>query len=145
MRASVRVEGVREAQAAFRRMPKVAKRELADRTKHLAEVLAASAQIAGIRSSAQSALVAPLVRARKGATPYIAGGGSRLVGRNRVPAHKVLFGAEFGANHLKQFRPHTGRVGYWLFPTVEREKAKITAAWLDVAQAVQRDFTKGGP
>lgn len=144
MRANVRVEGVDEAVRAFRRLPKVAKQSLSERTKALSEVLAASARRAGQADSAQSALVAGLVKARKGQTPFIAGGGSKRVGRNRVPAYKVIFGSEFGSNRLAQFRPHRGKLGYWLFPTVEREKAKITKAWLDVADDVAKDFTRDG-
>ena len=144
MRANVRVEGIDEVRRSFRRVPKDVKKTLRERTKELSEVLAESARQAGMADSAQTALVAPLVKARKGETPYIAGGGSKRVGRNRVPAYKVIFGNEFGSDRLKQFRPHRGRKGYWLFPTVEREKDEITKAWLDVADDVIKDFVKGG-
>jgi len=144
VRANVRVEGVDEARRAFRRLPKEAKKSLRDRTRDLSEALASSARRAGMASDAQSAAVAGLVKARRGETPFIAGGGTTRVTSTSTPAYKIIFGAEFGSNRLKQFRPHRGKLGYWLFPTVEREKTKITKAWLDVADDVIKDFTKGG-
>lgn len=145
MRANLRVEGVDETVRAFRRMPKEARRSLSERTKELAEVLAESARRAGHAEGRQAALVADLVKARKGQTPFIAGGGAKRVGSRKVPAYKLIFGAEFGANTLKQYKPHAGKTGYWLFPTVEREKAKIIETWKNVADDVAKDFAAGGP
>src|SRR5688572_27989939 len=93
---------------------------------------AASLSIAGVvaadirtsaRTNAQSALMAPTVRAQKAAVPVILAGGSRRVGRNRVPAYKVLFGSEFGA-YLKQFRA-VNSSGYWFFETFDKKRDYI--------------------
>lgn len=139
-KGKVRVEGLNEAKRAFRRLPKDGKDALRDGTLKLSETLARSAESAARAHSPQAALMAPLIKAYKGQVPQIGGGGSRRVGRNRVPAWKILFGAEFGSNRLPQFRPHRGQKGYWLFPTVEREKAAIAKAWIEIGNDVAKRF-----
>lgn len=144
VKQAFRVEGVRETQAAFRRLPKAARDALKHRTQELSGDLAASAATAARGHSRQYAMLAGLIRAYRGTTPAVGGGGARRVGRNRVPAYKVLFGAEFGSNRLLQFRPHRGREGYVIFPTVEREQARVLAAWQAAAADVAADFTRDG-
>jgi hypothetical protein len=138
----VDIKGLDETLRAFRRMPKEANKSLRERSLDLADLLARSAAQAGRASDAQSALVAQGVKSKKDRIPGVRAGGATRVGRNRAPLHKILFGAEFGANRLKQFRPHRGREGYWLFPTVRRESPRIEKEWEKVADDVVRDFLK---
>lgn len=135
---------VKATLAAFRRLPKEATKSLRERTLELAGTLADKVESAARSEGRQATLVAGSVKARKDRIPTIQAGGAKRVGRNRVPLHKVLFGAEFGSNRLPQFEPHRGKLGYFMFPTVEREKATIGRAWERVADDVVRDFTKGG-
>lgn len=140
---NVRIEGVKETIAAFRKLPKDASKELREKSLDLSTLIANRARVAGMSDSPQSALMAPTVKPLKDRLPAVVVGGSSRVGRNRVPAYKVLFGAEFGAS-LPQFRPHQGRNGYWFFPSVEANEAAISRAWLKAADDTIRKFTAGG-
>ena len=140
-----RVEGADEMLRRFRGLPKDADKELKDAAGELVEDLVGGARSAAQADRApQSRLLAPTVKARRGRTPAIAAGGSKRVGRSRVPAFKVLFGSEFGSNQYKQFqRPHGGRQGYWFFPLVESESELIGKAWLKAADEIVDWFTRG--
>ena len=109
---SLHVEGARETLAAFRRLPKDANNALRDRSLELAQALSTKVASAARSDSGQSALIAPTVKARRDRIPFIEAGGSTRVGRNRVPAYKVIFGSEFGARTLPQYRPHVGKGSY---------------------------------
>lgn len=139
----VRIEGVRETLVAFRRLPKEANDSLRDRTQDLSKALAEKVRGAAQGDSAQSALMAPTVKAARDRVPVITAGGPKRVGRNRKPAHKILFGSEFGASRLKQFRPHVGQGSYWFFRTVEANQSEIDRAWNNVVDDVRRDFSRG--
>lgn len=132
----VRITGVRETLRACRELPDDAQRELRDRSKALAESLAVQIRAAAVSDSGQSALMAPTVRARRDRVPVIVAGGPKRVGRNRKPAHKILFGSEFGSNALRQFRPHRGASSYWFFRTVEDNSARIDREWNAAASDV---------
>jgi hypothetical protein len=140
---NVKVDGLRETLAAFRRMPKEASDSLRDRSTELAQLLAGRIAAAARSDSAQSALMAGTVKARRDRVPVIEAGGATSVGRNRVPAYKILFGSEFGARTLPQYRPHLGKGSYWMWATVEANQAEISRAWAKVAEDIQRDFSRG--
>jgi hypothetical protein len=142
---TVRIEGVRETLAAYRRLPKEASQALRKRSGELAETLAGRARAAALSDAApQSPLLAKTVRARRDRVPSIVAGGARRVGRRKVPAWKVLFGSEFGSNTYKQFgRRHSGRVGHWFFPVAERNADDVIAAWRRAADDIARSFSAG--
>ena len=139
----ITVVGLKETLRAFSRLGKEANKSLRERSKELAQVIADKAQSAGRSTDAQSALVAPSVKARSDRVPKIAAGGAKRVGRHGTPTHKIFFGAEFGANRLKQFKPHTGREGRWLYPTVRENIEENAKAFQDILDDVAREFTKG--
>jgi hypothetical protein len=141
---SLHVEGARETLAAFRRLPKDASKALRERSLELATALARKVSAAASSDSPQSALIAPTVKPRRDRIPFIEAGGSSRVGRNRVPAYKVIFGSEFGARTLPQYRAHVGKGSYWMFKTVEANEAEIMATWMKAAADIQRDFESGG-
>lgn len=136
----LRIDGLRETMRAFRELPKEANNSLRDRTLELSERLAGRVRTAATGDSGQSALIAPTVKAKRDRVPVIQAGGTKKVGRNRVPAFKVLFGAEFGATRLKQYRPHVGQGSYWFFRTVEENEAEIADAWRKVADDIIREW-----
>lgn len=143
---NVQIDGLRETLSAFRKLPKEASHQLRDAATKLSEKIAGKAREAALGdSSPQSKLVAPTVKARRDRVPVVAAGGATRVGRNRVPVHRVLFGAEFGSDRFSQFhRPHQGRRGAWFFPTVEENAALINTEWNQAADAVVRQFSEGG-
>lgn len=138
MAVSMKITGLRETLRAFRDLPKDATRELKDANIGISSDLAGKIADAARASSKQSALVAPTVRARRDRLPVVVAGGNKRVGRNRVPAYKVLFGANFGASRLKQFRSHrgAGEDDYWFFKTAEDNQPRIEAEWLKAADRV---------
>lgn len=155
---TVHAQGLRETLAAFRQLPKDAATELRIRTLELSEVLAGKARAAAMAEGGPAALMAPTVKAVRDRVPVVQVGGTRRVGRNRVPAWQLVFGGEFGMNQRSgwyaaakyeqnpgsQFKPHRGQQGYWFFPLVESEGPTIARAWLQVADVVIDKFGGGG-
>lgn len=142
----VRISGVRETIRAFRDLPKDANNELRQRSQEIARDLAGKIAAAARTDSRQSALVAPTVKAMKDRVPVVQAGGNRKVGRNRKPAHKVLFGANFGATYLRQFRPHrgAGQDDYFFFSTVEANEGAIDRQWNAAADEIISRWGSGG-
>lgn len=141
---NMRVEGAHATLAALRRMPKQASDELRDASQQLASTLANRVRSAAASEGRQAGILAATVAARRDRLPVIVAGGSRRLGRNRKPAYKLLFGSEFGANRLRQFKPHLGRGSYWFFRTVEDNQTVVAAAWRKAADDVVRRFGEGG-
>jgi hypothetical protein len=142
----IKIDGARETLAAFRRLPKEASNELRDANQKISEELAQKIRTAARGSDAQSALVAQGIKAKRDRVPSIQAGGKAKVGRNRSPLDKILFGANFGASHLKQFRPHRGAGDddYWFFSTVEREEPRIVREWTEAADRILSQWGRGG-
>lgn len=135
---TIRITGLRETIRAFKQWPDDA----------IVEIRAASFSIAGFvatkikasaRLNAQSALIAPTVRAQKDRLPVVVAGGNRRVGRNKVPAYKVLFGAEFGAVTLAQFRAFNS-AGYFFFVTVKENLDYIDREYGEAIDEVNRKW-----
>jgi hypothetical protein len=140
----INVTGAKETLRAFRELPKEANNALRDRSRGLSQDLAGRIRAAATADSAQSALLARTVRARRDRVPVVVAGGTRRVGRKRKPAYKILFGSEFGATALKQYRPHVGRGSYWFFITVERNEKRVISAWRLMAEDVIRAWSSDG-
>lgn len=143
---SVQIDGMNETLAAFRALPKEASDELRKQAMTLAETLTTSIRVAaGADRSPQARIVAATLKVKRDRVPVITVGGTKRIGRNKVPANKLMFGAEFGSNRHKQFhKKHTGRTGSWFFGTVEREQAEIGRQWSEAADTIIRDFAAGG-
>ncbi|HEY0638717.1 MAG TPA: hypothetical protein VGD67_13790 [Pseudonocardiaceae bacterium] len=138
----MRVTGARETLRAFRDLPKDASKSLRERSQELAEVLAIRVRAAGTAEGRQAAKVARTVRAARDRVPVI------------TARHPLVYATEFGMNRrsgwyaagryrdsaARQFKPHRGRAGYWIFPTVDSNGAEIGAAWRRVADDVARQF-----
>lgn len=156
---TVRIEGVRETLRVFNALPKNANDALKDRTKEIASKVAESATAAGVRAGSQAALVSRSVKVKRDRVPAVqAGGSSPALGRYGAPPSALLFGSEFGMDSHSgwyrksrydesagsQYHPHTGQVGAWFFPTVEREAPAISEAWNRVADDIVHSLIEGG-
>lgn len=144
--ASVTVSGLKETLAALRKMPDDAKAELKDTSFELAQSLAKALRSAARGQGPQSGLMAGTVNVGDSSgndsdLPVVQAGGSSKVGRNHAPAYKVLFGSEFGAHRLKQFRGFNSS-GYWFFPTVDEMGEEIAEKWDEAAQRVIAAFSE---
>lgn len=154
---NVHIDGVRETLDAFRKLPKDANAELRVASIRLAEVVAAKAHTAAVVEGGVAALMAPTVKAVRDRVPVVQAGGTRRVGRNRVPAWQVLFVGEFGMNGRSgwyaagrfagsptpQHKPHRGTAGYWFFPTVEASAPQISREWNAAADRIIDAFGGG--
>ena len=138
----IQMTGVRETLAAFRKLPKDATAKLRDANQKIVDQLDDKIQNAARASSKQSALVVPGIKARRDRVPSVQAGGARKVGSNRRPLHKIMFGANFGATFLPQFRPHrgAGEDDYWFYSTVQDNKDQIFKEWADAADKVMREW-----
>jgi hypothetical protein len=138
---NIKVDGIQEVLRALDKLPIHVQEGIEDESKKLAQLLAGKIRADGMSDAApQSPLVARTVQAKKGVTPTITIGGDQRLGRNKKPAYKLLFGSVFGSNAYEQFhRPHNGQVGYWIYPTIDREAGEIARAWNQVADdAIQK-------
>lgn len=143
---SVSVSGMRETLDAFKALPKDAGNAIRDASKELAERLAAPIRTAAGRArQPQAAILAATIKVKRDRVPVLEVGGTKRIGRNKVPAWRLLFGGEFGSNAYRQFHQrHTGNEGTWFFPTVEREKAQIIDGWEKAADEIVTRFGGGG-
>jgi hypothetical protein len=141
----ISIDGVKAMQSTFRALGKEANKELRKQTLALSKDLALKIREAATGSSGQSAIVARTVRGTSDRVPSITAGGMTRVGRNKVPAHKVLFGANFGASHLSQFRAHrgAGEDDYFFYKTIEHNERDISDAWNKVVDQVAKEFGRG--
>jgi len=136
----VRIKGVREVLAALRDLPKDADKAIRAAALDLSRTIAAEAKQAGLNEGRQAALVATTVKAARDRLPVVVAGGSKRLGSNRAPAYKLLFGSEFGATRLKQYKPHVGTGSYWFFRSIEDNQVEIQKRWLDAADEIIRQF-----
>lgn len=140
---TVRIDGLFETLRALSKLPKDAQNELRTKTLVLSKELAARAVASGVREGSQAALVSTTVKARRDRVPVIVAGGMKRLGSNRKPAFKLLFGSEFGAHVLKQYKRHIGNDSYWFFKTVKENERYISDAWNEVADSIINDFRSG--
>jgi hypothetical protein len=148
--AHVKIHGVADMKAAFRRLPKEASKSLKEHTSVLAEDLAQLIHNSATGSSRQAAAVAKTVKARKDRFVAVQAGGNRRVtsqrrvssGQGPTKAYMLLFGANFGASQLNQFRSHrgAGTDDYFFFSTVEENTPRIDSAWGQVVDDVADEW-----
>lgn len=146
LKLSVRLDGAYETLAKFRSLPKDASKELRERSQKLAGTLANRIKAAAESDvSPQAKLWAPTVRPVRDRTPSIRIGGTRKVGRRKVPVWGILFGSEFGSNRYSQFgKPHHGRDPSGpAFGVAHRNADDIAREWHAAADEVVAKFTAG--
>jgi hypothetical protein len=128
----VRVEGLDQYRRGLRRAGPEYPKRLAKVNKEAGERVARGAQsryrnryeqhsgrgVASIRSLAQQA------------------GAKVRIGSARVP---YMLGQEFGSNRYRQFAPHVGRAGRFLFPTIREEMPKLVDEYLEELDDIARE------
>lgn len=139
---TIKIEGLRETLAKFKELPPEASAELRKAARKVAEDVANDARRRAAQRGGQAALLVPTVKTNLDRVPSVSAGGSQRLGRNRKPAYKLLFGAEFGAKFLKQFKPRN-TFGYWFYPAYYSNKDKIDEQWTVAADAIVNKFTSG--
>lgn len=74
--------------------------------------------------------------------PLVWAGGNARIGRKRKPAYKLVYGAEFGARILRQYRAWVGARGYFLFPSIEATELERTRRYSAALTAVARSWSR---
>ena len=140
---TIRIEGLRESLRAMNRLGADANDIIREAAGDIAEDEAKRVRAAGHAEGRQAAIVAGTVKVRRDRVPVVQAGGGARIGRRRKQAGKLLFGSEFGATYLRQYKPHLGREGYWFFPTIEDDQPLIERQWLQAADDVLAIFGAG--
>lgn len=127
---------------AFDALPLALQESVQGTSELIAGTEALKLRLAAMKDSRQAALVAPSIEAKRGDFPMIiAGGRGRIPGRGKTRWSDILFGAEFGGQTRRttmQFRPHTERRGYWLYPTLWANMDSIIATYEVAVQDAQK-------
>lgn len=85
--------------------------------------------------------IIPIEIVQSGPTLWM--GGSQRIGRKFKPAYKLVYGAEFGARVLKQYRPWVGARGYFFFPSIRDTEPERTRRYSAALSAVARAWSRG--
>lgn len=134
----------------LRQLTRLASQELRGASVAIASGIAGDARDEAMHVGGVARLVAPTLKATSDRVPVVRmGGNTKLPARNgrrrqgdRQTVGDVWAGAEFGGRGrptTQQFRPHQGRRGYFLWPTVrahsDQTQREYSAA---LAKALQR-------
>lgn len=69
-------------------------------------------------------------------------------GRRRIRARRATIAGSTDqrgrSTRTSQFRPHKGRTGYFLFPTIRKRGRWVTQQWEEAADRVLRKWSSGG-
>lgn len=137
----------REIVRRLNRLPQTAKQEIREAARAIAEDEAARIRSAGGRDDEQSDAVASFVRARSDRLPAIVAGGRKKAGvSGGATVSQLFYGAEFGGQRrptTQQFRPWRGRQGYWFWPTLRADQARMMERWLGALTAIEREWGMG--
>lgn len=146
------IAGLRRA---MRKLPKEASAKLRDASEDIAVDIATKAQALAELVGGVASLVSPTIRPSRDRVPIVKMGSSaKLPESGNGWTHKrtgkgqtigdVIWGAEFGggvSERTRQFMPHLGQVGYFLWPTVRGESDAImdrySGALLDALEATR--------
>lgn len=145
---TVRIDGAQATLKAFRDLPKEASDALRDAAQDLSEQMANWLRAAGSGEGRQASLLTGTVKAKRDRLPYVTVGGTKRIGHpwpgaGRAPAYALLFGSEFGSSRGHGFKPHRGKVGYWVFPTIEAHEGEIAREWTKAADEIVERFGQG--
>lgn len=131
----VNVEGLAELRKALKAVSGDAAKELSAAGKDVAQFVAEDARGAAAGLGGVAAKVAPSIRAAAAA-----GGGAISLGGAAYP---MAAGAEFGGQGrptTQQFKPHLGRTGYVVYPTIRRDADRIEEAYSEKLDDLMRKY-----
>ena len=124
------IEGVAEAQTAFKALPADVQAKSFLLVREIATYVATSTHAAA--STRAEVFAAETIKATNASVSL--GGGRR--------SGNMALGTEFGGRGKRttqQFRAHRGRQGYFFWPAIRRESATIRKMWDDLVQeAIER-------
>ncbi len=131
----VNVEGLAELRRALKAVSATAPKELSAAGKDVARFVADDARSAASGLGGVAAKVAPSISAMAAS-----GGGAIGLGGASYP---MAAGAEFGGQGrptTQQFKPHLGRTGYFVYPTIRRDADRIESEFSDKLADLMRKY-----
>jgi hypothetical protein len=129
---TVHIEGLKEVLRACNKLGKDANKELRKSAKEIAARTADEGKARAMGLGGVQRLAAESVKATSDRVPSITMGGSRGLGHRKTPAGSIFFGAEFGGGMrptTRQFPPHLGQHGYFIWPTIRARKDRDLALY----------------
>ncbi len=142
----ITIEGLRPLIRRLNQLPKAAQQEVREAAQAIADDEATRITAAGRSSDKQSRAAAEF-----------GGGSSKRFTRDVIETKitsargrtrtKRTFGAvKFAGKKAttNQFRPHLGRTGYWMWPTLRRDEQRMVARWVKALEAIEREWSRGG-
>lgn len=145
-----KIDNLKETSAALKKLPEDVQSNVIDASWELALTASKAIRAAARSQGPQTALLAGTVGASEGLVPVVTVGGDSALptkvsrGRHgkRFKAYQDVFGAEFGASRLKQFKPRNTS-GYFIYPTVDAMAGVISAKWNEAADRAINDYGIG--
>lgn len=140
----IKIKELTPTVVALRKMDRDFKKAAKEESLKIAEIEAK--RIVAAASTKAERMVARSIRARRGATPGIAAGGSMPLRNSEgraVKAGMMFFGTEFGgrgSKRTRQFRPHKGTEGYFFWPTIRHDSPIITSEWVNAIEILAADW-----
>lgn len=131
----VSVEGLAELRRALKAVSAAAPKELSAAGKDVARFVADDAQGKAAGLGGVAAKVAPSIRAAAAG-----GGGAISLGGAAYP---MAAGAEFGGQGrptTQQFKPHLGRTGYFVYPSIRENSGRIEDEFRDAIHELMRKY-----
>lgn len=120
---AIQVDGLKELNQALRKLEPGFRKELKGLNLRVAKLVTEEARAVAYSLGGVAAHVAPSLKAK---------GAQQSAGVELGDA--AAAGAEFGAKQYKQFKPWKGNTetaGYFLYPTIRQDAAKIEAIYTD--------------
>lgn len=135
---AVHIAGIRALLKALNKIPKDLQANVRDASQSIAGDLVAGARNAA-RTPLQSMVAGGLV-AKRDRVPVVKTSGMVRAG---VPTRHVFYGAEFGGGRrptTRQFLPHKGQTGYFLYPYARAHGDDFADRWADAVDKAFRDW-----
>lgn len=131
--------------ATFGKMDDIAKNDMRKIAASISEKVANEVRYAASQSgkpAVNNAIMQSLKISKSDKAPNFSLGGSPRVTSRGTKAGEILFGAEFGSNKYRQFPPHLGKTGYFIFPTLRKMQRSILAEWLSGYKLIRDAWVK---
>lgn len=125
-------EGLNQLNRDLKAIGKDAQAELKKANVTVATKEGKRAQAAAFALGGVSAHVAPSIR----------GGGGNAWAGIKLGTDPASAGAEFGGRGrptTQQFRPHLGKTGYAVYPTIRRDNEEITSTWFEAIENLMKE------
>lgn len=137
------IKGLNKLLKLLNQLPKDLQAEVRDASGAIGDQL-----VAGAKNAAHTPLqrlAAQGLKVKRDRVPVVKVGKGLV--RPGVWASDVFYGAEFGGGRrptTRQFLPHRGRDGYFLYPTARANGKRYHELWAEAIDKAFKDWNKGG-